>query len=92
MLFTSPIRKQDWRVLYKYKKIRCTTVISHANGNKLDNFNKSSSDNVQKDSIFNTIITSQKLIYKKSSVSINNKKRVRTVQVKKFHLVKIQQK
>ena len=68
--------------MYKSKKRRCNTIISHVNSNKSNNLNISNSDNdvgtsnlhhinVQDYSPFNSCITSQKVIDIESSFSIN---------------------
>ena len=103
MDFTPSRKKHDRKLLSRSKKRRCTTVNSHVNSSKSNNLNTSNSDNVigtsklphikvQNYSQFDTLITLQKVTDKESSVSINNKINDEKIYVKKFHLIKIQQK
>ena len=83
MVFTSSRRKQVRKILYIYKKRRCSTVNSRLNSSKSNNSNTSNSDNaignsnlsrmnVQTKSPFNTLITLQKETDTESSISIND--------------------
>ena len=103
MGYKSSRKKHSRNILYKSKNRRCTTVISHVNSNESNNLNMSNGDNVietsktphsnvQNGIPFNTLINLQKLMDKKSSVSIKDGRTNKTTSVKKFHLIKIKQK
>ena len=82
-MFTLSRRKQSKKILYKSKRSRCTTVISHVNSNESNHLNTSNSDfgigtsnlphiNVHNYSPFNSLIALQKVTDTESSFSINN--------------------
>ena len=84
-MFTLSIRKQGQKFLYKSKKSRYTTMISHVNRNESNNLNTPNSDNIlgtskfshsniQNYGSFNTTIPFKKVSYTESSVSINDER------------------